>query len=351
MTKNLKKSLRNKIIAVAALLVILSAVLIIMRHGRTDNPTNENQSIPAGQSANRQKSGIENQNSTTTASKNQSLESQQSQLDKSGMPNTVDRSKRSSTPIPARSFIMQQNIVYKVDPVYPEVAKSTGLNGIVELYVTIDKNGAVTEVNMIRGDALFKDAAVDAVRQWRYEPALVGGVKTPVSFYITVIFNNGTVRVQPSPPPQLQLEDANFVNFITDAPSDNSIRSDISRDDRWIGGNEGYTYYPVTSDMAPPVIQIDKQRIRNVIIATFPNDARVSDVANSPLLFYIMINENGNIDKVQSTKRVTPFPPIVVSALEKELPNYLRVQSPTRYNGKAIPSWITLTIDVPEIIR
>jgi len=62
-------------------------------------------------------------------------------------------------------------IVSKVDPVYPPGAKAEGIQGVVIVVATVDGAGTVTEVKVIRSvNPLLDQAAVDAVRQWRYEP-------------------------------------------------------------------------------------------------------------------------------------------------------------------------------------
>ena len=357
MTKEFKQSMRGKIIVAAALLVILSVVFFIMR-GRSDNPANGEQSITDGQSANQQKSGIESQDDAAAASKNQSSENRQPQSDKSDMLNIAAKSK-TSTPVRTYGFIMQQKLISKVDPVYPEVAKLAGIVGSVVLEITIDKNGAVTEAKMVSGQAFFEEAAVDAVRQWRYEPAIIGGVKTPVSFYVSIFFqNDGSINTRhiQGPRQSEEPEEFNFVNLITDNPYDNSIRFDT--DTRAgaggsIGLDRNHEYHAVARDMSPPVIHIDKQKIRDVVNAALPDD-RVRDAVksvtkNTPTSFRVYIDETGNIDRVLLNGGDVPT--TVRSALEKELPNCLRVQSPTSYNGKAIPSWVSLTIDISELIR
>jgi TonB family protein len=56
------------------------------------------------------------------------------------------------------------------------------------LEVTIDEKGAVTDVRVIKGHPVFADAAVDAVGQWRYEPAMADGMPVSVSFDVEIGF-------------------------------------------------------------------------------------------------------------------------------------------------------------------
>ncbi len=77
--------------------------------------------------------------------------------------------------------------VKNVSPFYPAAAKNKRVQGIVILESTIDPQGRVSNVRVLRSVPLLDGAAVDAVRQWEYEPTLVDGV--PVSVLMTVSVN------------------------------------------------------------------------------------------------------------------------------------------------------------------
>lgn len=64
------------------------------------------------------------------------------------------------------------SIVSRVEPVYPDLARRAGIEGTVELEVSIDAAGAVTDVEVVRGLPLgMSEAAADAVHRWKYKPA------------------------------------------------------------------------------------------------------------------------------------------------------------------------------------
>ena len=75
-----------------------------------------------------------------------------------------------------------------VEPVYPEIARRAGVSGVVILEAVIDPNGNVTDVRVLRSIALLDEAAMDAVRQWKYEPTLLNGVPVPIVMTVTVRF-------------------------------------------------------------------------------------------------------------------------------------------------------------------
>ena len=79
--------------------------------------------------------------------------------------------------------------VVNVAPVYPPEAREARVQGVVILEVTLSRTGEVSDVEVVRSTPLLDEAAVAAVRQWRYEPTLVDG--EPVSILMTVTVNFG----------------------------------------------------------------------------------------------------------------------------------------------------------------
>lgn len=59
----------------------------------------------------------------------------------------------------------------KVTPQYPELARKLGISGVVKVEVTIAPNGIVKSTKVIGGHPLLIDAAVEAVKKWRFEPS------------------------------------------------------------------------------------------------------------------------------------------------------------------------------------
>ena len=85
-------------------------------------------------------------------------------------------------------------LVTRVEPVYPDLARRAGIEGTVELEVSIDAKGAVTEVEVVRGLPLgLSDAAADAVRRWKYRPARTasGPVASRKSVRIRFVLRSG----------------------------------------------------------------------------------------------------------------------------------------------------------------
>jgi protein TonB len=82
-----------------------------------------------------------------------------------------------------------------VAPVYPSMAKQARVEGTVILEATINPQGRVTEVKVLRGIPLLDNSAMDAVKQWHYSPTLLNGTPVPVVMTVTVNFRlNGDGR-------------------------------------------------------------------------------------------------------------------------------------------------------------
>jgi protein TonB len=78
--------------------------------------------------------------------------------------------------------------VTHVAPVYPALALAARVSGIVVLEAVIDEDGHVREVRVLRSTPLLDQAAIEAVRQWRFSPTLLNGQPVPVAMTVTVGF-------------------------------------------------------------------------------------------------------------------------------------------------------------------
>jgi len=73
-------------------------------------------------------------------------------------------------------------------PAYPEIARSAGKEGHVILKVVVSENGRITGVEVLRGDAVFVEAALKVVRRWSYKPATLGGRPIAVFSIVKIPF-------------------------------------------------------------------------------------------------------------------------------------------------------------------
>jgi protein TonB len=86
------------------------------------------------------------------------------------------------------STLSEAYLINRVEPVYPRVAIASGIQGQVKLHAIIARNGKIESLELISGPPLLVQAALDAVRQWRYRPYYLNGEAVEVETFITVNF-------------------------------------------------------------------------------------------------------------------------------------------------------------------
>jgi protein TonB len=84
--------------------------------------------------------------------------------------------------------IREPRRTHYVAPAYPEIARQGRIGALVILDCVLDPQGRIASVQVLRGHPLFDGSAVDAVRQWRYEPTRLNGVPIAVQLTVTVRF-------------------------------------------------------------------------------------------------------------------------------------------------------------------
>ena len=92
-------------------------------------------------------------------------------------------------PIRVGGNVQESKLIRRVEPTYPELAKRARVQGKVVLVVTVDEEGNVTDIRVTSGHPLLDEAAVSAVKQWKYSPTLLNGEPVPVIANVTVFFN------------------------------------------------------------------------------------------------------------------------------------------------------------------
>jgi protein TonB len=89
-------------------------------------------------------------------------------------------------PVEVGSLI--EKATQRVNPSYPQTAKTARITGIVKVYLEIDENGAVASVQRTDGPQLLKQAASDAARRWKFRPTVIGGQPVRVMGFINFNF-------------------------------------------------------------------------------------------------------------------------------------------------------------------
>jgi periplasmic protein TonB len=79
-------------------------------------------------------------------------------------------------------------LTHRVEPVYPTLPRQLGRGGHVELRAIIATDGTIQSLQVVGGDPLFYQSALEAVRQWRYTPTVLNGLPVEIDTYISVIY-------------------------------------------------------------------------------------------------------------------------------------------------------------------
>jgi TonB family protein len=99
--------------------------------------------------------------------------------------------KQPAAPVAAISVggdVKPAKLLSSVPPVYSSLARTQHVTGDVKIDALIDANGRVTSTKVISGPTLLHQAAIDALRQWKYQPATLDGKPVPMHLAITLQF-------------------------------------------------------------------------------------------------------------------------------------------------------------------
>jgi protein TonB len=103
----------------------------------------------------------------------------------------IDRVPTPPPPTPVRigGEITAPRLIHRVNPDYPLIAQRAQIEGVVILEAMVNPRGRVDDVRVLRSHSLLETAAVDAVKQWAYEPLLLNGEPVPFVLTVTVSFS------------------------------------------------------------------------------------------------------------------------------------------------------------------
>lgn len=87
--------------------------------------------------------------------------------------------------------VAQGLLIRKIEPVYPQIAKTSRESGTVVMSAVITKSGAIGDLHVVSGPPMLRQAALDAVKQWRYRPYMLNNQPVEVETTVSVVFNLG----------------------------------------------------------------------------------------------------------------------------------------------------------------
>jgi TonB family protein len=91
-------------------------------------------------------------------------------------------------PVRVGGDVKAPHATVKVDPIYPDEAQAAHVAGVVLLEITVATDGSVSNARVLRSIPMLDQAAVDAVRQWKYEPTVLNGVPVEVEMNVFINF-------------------------------------------------------------------------------------------------------------------------------------------------------------------
>jgi TonB family protein len=75
-----------------------------------------------------------------------------------------------------------------VTPTYPKQARKKKIEGTVALHAVVTLDGTLQDINVVSGNPILADAALEAVRQWRYQPSKINGEPVEAQHEIVITF-------------------------------------------------------------------------------------------------------------------------------------------------------------------
>jgi TonB family protein len=159
----------------------------------------------------------------------------------------------------------------KIDPVYPSTAFEADVQGLVLLVLRIDREGNVADVTLVSGHPLLVQAAMDAVKQWKYRPYLRNGTPTEVETMVHLRFEltGGGAVIEP---------EAETTRSSPTVYAAASGRGDPKR-------------VRISQGVAAALV-VDK------VQPAYPPDAREQQIQGNVLL-HVIIGKEGNVENVQ----------------------------------------------------
>jgi TonB family protein len=189
--------------------------------------------------------------------------------------------------------IKAPKLVKQVAPVYPKVAKQAHVEGVVILEAKADEQGNVVETRVLRSIPVLDQAAIDAVRQWKYEPMVIDGKPHKVIFTVTV-------------------------RFVLDEAEHRAV-------DKWAEG-----VVKAQGDIKPP-------KLIKEVPAVYPEIARLAEVQGVVILS-VKTDETGKVADTMVLRSIPLLDQAAIDAVKQW------IYEPFVKDGKAQPVVFTVTV-------
>jgi TonB family protein len=257
-------------------------------------------------------------------------------------------------PIRVGGDIREPRKIRDVRPVYPEAARAAGISGVVILEATIDPEGMPVNIKVLRSIPDLDQAAINAVREWRYQPTLLNGVPVAVMMTVTVNF-----ALQPSQS-SLQALEARHAALrtryeeLTQSPDPADadrrlLQSQIAAVERQIAitrARVAGTPTPSQQPQLPPaedgVLRVggavaEPRKIRDVR-PVYPADARAANVSGVVIL-ELVVDAEGNVTASRILRSIPMLDQAALAAVSQWK------YTPPLVNGVPTPVRMTVTVN------
>jgi TonB family protein len=94
-----------------------------------------------------------------------------------------------AAPLPVGGDVTTARLLSSVPPAYPQLAKNQRVEGAVRIDALIDATGRVSAMKVVSGPVLLHQAAMESLRQWKYQPAMLDGKAVAMHLTVTVQFH------------------------------------------------------------------------------------------------------------------------------------------------------------------
>ena len=93
-----------------------------------------------------------------------------------------------AAPLPIGGDVKAAHLISSVPPAYPSLARAQHIEGQVLVDALIDVNGRVSSMRVVSGPVLLHQAAMDALKQWKYQAGTLDGKAVPMHLTVTIQF-------------------------------------------------------------------------------------------------------------------------------------------------------------------
>jgi TonB family protein len=223
---------------------------------------------------------------------------------------------QSQEPIRVGGNVQAPERVKYVAPLYPAEAASARVTGIVILEAIVDPTGSVSDARVLKSIPVLDQAALDAVKQWRYTPTTLNGVPVPVILTVTVNFSlSDTPTTEQLAGSMTAMNSSQQTITLAPVPADWKGATPVR-----VGGN---ITAPERVKYVPPV---------------YPAEAQQSKVQGI-VIIEAVIDENGEVAATKVLKSVPVLDDAALAAVSQWK------YTPTHMNGVAVPVLMTVTVN------